>query len=385
MTDQDKKDTKTEIGFEGSDPEEVKRYHRIKITLSLVSLGLGIAFLFVVIFSGFSQKAAAWAESVTDQPIFAFLIFVLILGGIEGILTIPLTFYSGFVLEHRFGLSAQSFGRWCWEEAKGLLVGLVILTPLLLLFYFFLRMSPVYWWIPVGFIYFIATVLLAQLGPILIFPLFYSFSPVEDDELRNSLIRRSEQAGLKITNVFQFNLSKNTKKANAAFAGLGKTRRILLADTLLEEFEPKEVEAVIGHELGHYRYGHLWKGILIGFVISLGGLFIANTLYRWTMGAFGALRGDELAVLPLLTLILAGFGIVTTPLQNVVSRRFERQADRFTISESGRHDVFVSALEKFGRLNKSDPEPHPLVELFFYSHPPLKKRIGAIQSMGDAS
>ena len=369
-------------GRDRIDPEEVKRYHHIKITFSVVSLAMGIGYLFFILFSGFSQGAAAWAMGVSDRPAPAFLLFVFVLGGIEGVITLPLTFYGGFVVEHRFGLSAQSFGRWCWEQSKGVLVGFVLLTPLLLLFYAFLRMSPEFWWVPVGFVYFLFTVLLAEIGPVLIFPLFYKFSPVEDGALRQGLIRMSERVGLKITGIFKFNLSKNTKKANAAFTGLGRTRRVLLADTLMDAFSTEEIETVIGHELGHYRYGHLWKGLLAGFALSFGGLFLAHSLYRWTMGGFGGVRGDELSVLPLLALFLAGFGLATAPLQNALSRRFERQADRFAVAETGSAEAFISSLEKIGRLNKADPSPHPLVEFFFYSHPPLKKRIEAIRAVG---
>ncbi len=362
-----------------NDSKEIKQYNRIKILLSVISLFIGAAFLLSVLFSGFSTVLEKWIQSITGHPYLAFLLFVFILGGIEMVITLPLGFYSGYVVEHKFGLSNQSFGRWCWEEMKEMLVALVLFTPLLVIFYFFLRQFPLFWWVFVGFIYFFFSVLLVKLGPVLLFPLFYKFSPIENESLKNRLKSISEKIGLTVSGIFSFNLSKNTKKANAAFAGLGKTRRILLADTLLENFSIEEIEAVVAHELGHYRYGHLWKGIFLSLVFTFGGLFSSNILFRLTMKNFGGVRGDELSALPLLILFLMGFALVVTPFQNAVSRHFEREADLFSVELTKNPEHFISALERLEKLNKSDREPHPLVEFFFYSHPPIKKRIDSIR------
>jgi len=362
-----------------NDPQEIKQYNRIKILLSVTSLSIGVVFLLAVLFSGFSATLEKWIQGITGHPYLEFLLFILILSGVEMFITLPLDFYGGYVVEHRFGLSNQSFGRWCWEEIKEMLVALVLFTPLLVIFYFFLRRFPLFWWVFVGFIYFLFSVLLVKLGPVLLFPLFYKFSPIEDESLKSRLKSISEKVGLTVSGIFSFNLSKNTKKANAAFAGLGKTRRILLADTLLENFSIEEIETVTAHELGHYCHGHLWKGIFLSLVFTFGGLFSSNVLFRLTMKSFGGVRGDELATLPLLALFLMGFGLVVAPLQNAVSRHFERQADLFSAELTKNPDSFISALEKLEKLNKADREPHPLVEFFFYSHPPIKKRIDNIR------
>ena len=362
-------------------PSEAKKYNRIKLMLSVISVVLGIGFLAVILLTGFSAALEKKIWDFTSQRWLGFLIFVHTLGFMETMITLPLGFYGGFVVEHQYKLSTQSFGRWCWEEFKGLLVGLVLLTPLLLLFYFFLIRYPSSWWIPVGVVFFMFSFLLAKLGPVLIFPLFYTFSPVSDESLKKRLQLISERVGLHVAGVFSFNLSKNTKKANAAFAGLGRTRRILLADTLLDNFTSDEIAAVTGHELGHYRYHHIWKTIFLGFVLTFGGLYLASFFYWITLPSFGGTRGDELAVLPLLALFLFGFGLITMPVQNLLSRRFERQADRFVAEEIGGSDALVSALDKLGELNKADREPHPVVEFLFYSHPSLKKRLDYIRSI----
>lgn len=360
---------------------EIKRYHRIKVTLSVASILIGFGFLWIILLTGFSARLETSVRAFTARPVFAMLSFCLILGSMELVVLFPLSLYGGFIVEHRFKLSNQSFGRWCWEELKGLLVGCVLFVPILMVFGFFLHRNPATWWIPVGGILFFFSVVLTKVGPVLLFPLFYRFNPVGDSSLVERLEERASRAGLRLTGIYSFNLSKNTRKANAAFAGLGNTRRILLSDTLLEKFTNDEIMSVIGHELGHYKHGHLWKGIVLGFFFTFGGLGIANLLYRGTMGAFGGVTGAELRALPLLIVYLFGYGLFTAPLQNALSRSFERQADRFVLEGNEDTEAFLSALRRLGRINKSDSDPHPLVEFFFYSHPPLKKRIAFIQSL----
>jgi STE24 endopeptidase len=364
--------------------KETKQYNRFKIILRIVSALVGIGFLIILLVSGASVAVEETVNRWTRTPLIAFMLYVLVLGAAGTVIELPLSYTSGFLLEHRFGLSQQTFGRWCWEEVKGIIVGMVIGLPLVLVFYLLLRRYPVFWWIPVGAIYFLFSVLLARLAPVLLFPLFYRFTPVEDEELTSRLKRMSEREGLIIHGVFQFDLSRNTKKANAAFTGLGKSRRILLADNLLDGFPADEVESVLAHELGHYRFGHLWKGLLVGLVLSLCGLYAANLGYRSTMGAFGGIRGDELAVLPLLALFLMAFGLLTAPVQNGLSRRFERQADAYVLDRIDHPESFISALKRLGRLNKVDETPHPFVEFYFYSHPSLSRRIQAIRELTGA-
>ena len=364
--------------------EETKKYNRQKIILGVASTILGIVFLTAVLVSGASAAVEDIVSAWTRAAIPAFILYTLILGGAGFLIELPLSFIGGYVLEHRYGLSQQSFGRWWLEMVKGLGVTLVIGLPLLIIFYLLLRRFPVLWWIPVGGVYFIFSVLLAQLAPVLLFPLFYRFTPLEDTGLVDQLQSISASEGLRVKGVYRFNLSKNTKKANAAFTGLGSTRRILLSDTLLDGFPPEEVVAVLAHELGHYRFGHLWKGLIAGFILSMGGLFLAGLGYRLTMGAFGGVRGDELAVLPLLALFLAAFGLVTAPLQNALSRHFERQADGYAVKKIGDVKNFIAALRRIGELNKADDWPHPLVEWYFYSHPALGRRIRRVLQLAGA-
>jgi len=335
----------------------------------------------VLIVSGLSGELAAIARRVSENPYLAFLVYVALVGVLGLVVSLPLNFYSGFVIEHRYGLSNQGLGRWLLEEVKGLAVGGLIAAPLLLAFYFFLRTLGQWWWLAVGALVFAFSILLSKLAPVILFPLFYKLERVEDGVLRERLARLCAEVGLNVEAIFRFNLSKNTRKANAAFTGLGKTKRILLGDTLLENFSQDEVVAVFAHELGHYKYGHLWKGIGLGLLNIVVGLYLTHRLYAASQSWLGVVRLDELAALPLLGFYLILFALVSLPLQNAWSRRCEREADRFAveITEDGRS--LISALEKLGQVNLADSAPHPITEFVFYSHPAMGKRIEAAKTL----
>ncbi len=351
----------------------VKEYNRKKIILSVVELIFSLLYMMLIVLSGLSAAVADIALGITARPYFTFLIFIALVGAIELFLLFPIALYQGYFLEHRYGLSNQSLGRWFWEECKGALVGVVLFTPVLLLFYFFLRNFQQLWWLPVACALFIFGVLLARLGPVLIFPLFYTFEPINDEPL---IRRLKELAGpISISGVFRFNLSKNTKKANAAFAGLGKTKRILIGDTLLDNFSSDEIVSVFSHEIGHYKNGHIWKGIVSGFFISFVGLFLTAVIYERSLVLFNLSRIDQLAALPILGLILTVYGIIVMPIQNGLSRHFERQADAAVFAKRSNVAPFISSMERLAEMNMSDKNPHPLIEFWCYSHPSVGKRI----------
>jgi len=354
---------------------DIKKYNRVKILVSVVSIIFVIGFLIAVLFSGFSLYLEQKVKIVTGHQYLAMLIFVYLLMAVGGILTLPLEFYSTYITEHRYGLSNQRLIQWMLNKLKEISIGVVIFTPLLILFYYFIRKFPVNWWIPLGAAYFLFSVILAKLGHIIILPIFYKLERLSDESLKESLKRLADEVGLKVSDVYTFNLSKETKKANAAFAGFGRTKRIILSDTLLQNFSPQEIEAVVAHEVGHYRRGHIWKELSAGFVLTFGGLFVASRLFRLSMGYFGGSDGYELSVLPLLALYLIAFGIVTMPVMNMISRIFERQADSFVASIKTLIGPYITALERLGEMNKADREPNPVIELLFYTHPSIGRRI----------
>ncbi len=367
-----------------AEPDSVirsKQYEKIKLIVGIADFLISFTILILSIALHWNVAFADAARRFSGNPYLVFLIFGAIYGLILGVVTFPLGFYSGYIIEHRFGLSNQSIWSWLWERVKGMLVGLLISLPIALVFYFVLRNNPQLWWFWVAVFLFFFSIVLARLAPILIFPLFYKFEPLENEALKERILRLSEKAGLKVKAVLRFNLSKTTKKANAGFTGIGKSKRIILSDTLLENFTDDEIETVFAHELGHYYHKHIRKNLVIGFCTTFIGLYLAHIFYQWGAVKLGYTALDQLEALPLLAIILTIYGLITTPLQNIISRHFERQADRYAVLQTGKKEQFISALEKLADQNLADRSPHPVIEFLFYSHPSIERRVRMVRNL----
>ncbi len=351
-----------------------KQYHRQKLLLSLTGTALGWGYLLWLVLT---PAAARLVETTaySPNPYLHFLLFGLVLGLIAQVYALPISFTSGYLLEHKYSLSNQTIAAWAWERLKGSLVGSVIGLPLALVFYYCLRTFGAGWWLPVGVVLFLFSVVLGRLAPVLIFPLFYKFEPLDEGvSLSAGIQELARSVGLNVQGVFRFNLSKTTKKANAAFTGLGHSKRVLLADTLLDNFTDDEILAVVAHELGHFRLRHIWKGLAEGTAITFVGLFIVARLHA-------GLSGDEvaaLATLPWLGLLLGVYGFVTGPISNYISRRREFAADGFARELMGSGKALASGLERLADLNLADRDPHPAVEFLFHGHPSIKRRVAAL-------
>ncbi|UCH10402.1 MAG: M48 family metallopeptidase [Fidelibacterota bacterium] len=318
---------------------------------------------------------------LSANPYLHFLLFGLVAGLIAQVFSLPLSFTSSYVVEHRYGLSNQSIMAWVGERLKGLLVGGVIGLPMVLVFYACLRIFGAGWWLPVGIVVFLFSVLLGRLAPILIFPLFYKFEPLGDDHpLGARIVELCGSAGMAVTGVYRFNLSKTTKKANAAFTGLGRAKRVLLADTLLDQFPDDEILAVVAHELGHFRLKHIWKGLAFGMILSFLGLFLVARLHASLSGGQVA----ALVTLPLLALLLSVYSFITGPLSNAFSRRHEYEADSYSSAMMNGSQTLAAGLERLAELNLADRDPHPLVEFLFHSHPSIKNRLAALEGLDHA-
>jgi STE24 endopeptidase len=333
-------------------------------------------------YNGATMDLSNWAYVWTSNNYLALLLFSFALGLIQSTVTLPLGFYSGYYIEHRYNLSNQSIGGWAWEHLKGVLVSLPIVVGVLLFLYYCLTTYGPLWWIPVSIGLTFLSVVLARIAPVIILPLFYKLTPLEDATLKERILNLCASTGIKIEGIFSFNLSKNTKKANAAFTGIGKAKRIILGDTLIKEFSEDEIETVFAHELGHYKHHHIRIGIIISIISTFLGLYITSRCYSWSVNVLGFSSITDLAALPSLALWLSIFGLVSSPLGNMISRRHERQADTYAIQKTRRKEAFISALRKLASMNLADPEPHPLVEFLFYSHPSIAKRIRMIDAIG---
>jgi STE24 endopeptidase len=365
---------------ETHDTPESRRYNRIHRRLSLIDLGLGVAMLIVLLAAGWSGILRDWAVHAARQNyLLALFFYVGMLSLASKLLGLPLDFYS-FRLEHRFQLSNQSARSWAWDEVKSWLVTLVLGALLAEIIYFAIRRQPQYWWLIAWGIFIFLTVIFAQLAPVLLFPLFYKFKPLENEDLKQRLLRLSERAGANVRGVYEWKLSEKSKKANAALTGLGNTRRIILADTLLQNYSADEIESILAHELGHHVHRHMLKGIFVQVAISFVGFWAAGQLLNWAIydrHLFPALA--DFADLPLLVLVSSVISLLLLPAMNAWSRYNERQADRYCWQSTPSVEPFITSMTRLADQNLAEREPSRLVEIFFHSHPPIPKRIRAAQ------
>ena len=356
-----------------------KKYNNTKLAIGIGKSIVSFIFLYLFISLGYSLKLQNYIQAYTGNHYLVFILFVFAIGIFSSVLFMPINIYTGYYLEHKYNLSNQTFFKYFLENLKSMLVGLVIGIPILLLFFFVINQFADLWWLVFAAVMFLVSVVLSQLFPILIMPIFYKVIPLRDEELKTRISNLAKGAGIKVENVFSFDMSKNTKKANAAFTGLGKTKRIILGDTLLNEYSKDEIETVIAHELGHYKHKHIIKNLIFGTVSSFLTFFVISILYKNSLSWFDFESITQIAALPLLSLWAMIIGLIQSPIGNILSRKYEYEADRYAIESTLKPESFINTLNKLTDQNLGDREPHPFIEWFFYSHPSIKKRINAIR------
>ena len=362
------------------DPErqkQAKEYARIRRRLWLVETALGALYALLWLFLGWSVALRDWLSSFTDNQWILVALYVAIFGGIYTLLTLPLGYYSGFVLPHRFGQSTQSFKDWVIDQLKGLAIGVPLGLILLEGLYLALRVTGELWWLwaAAGMLFF--TVLLANLAPVLIMPLFNKYIPLGDEhrELAERLLDLARRANTRVKGVFKFDMSRRTKAANAALTGIGNTRRIVLGDTLIDEFSTDEIETVLAHELGHHVHRDIPFLIAFGTISTTLSLYIASLALDWAVGYFGFIGPADIAAFPALLLIFGAYSLITMPIENAVSRWRENMADDYALQSTGKNQAFASAFTRLANQNLGEVDPEKWVVWMFYSHPPLGERI----------
>jgi len=356
-------------------------YSRTKRILFVVELAAGLVYLVLLLATGASPSVAAWLESLSANAWLVVLMYILVVGLLYEFVGTPLDFYGGFILEHKYGQSTQSFWAWAWDALKGKLVTFGIGAVLLEAVYWLLRSFPQSWWIIATAMFIAFGVVMANLAPVLLMPIFYKFVPLRDEELRERLIRLCEKAGTAVRDVYEMDMSRKTRAANAALVGLGATRRIVLADTMLDRYGPDEVEAVLAHELGHHANWDMWKGLIFQSAISALAFYAAFRIMKACSSLVGLSGPDDIAGFPLLMLTMAAVSLLFLPTANAFSRHLERKADSFALRLTGNPRSFASMMGKLGRQNLSEFEPSPLVEFLLFSHPSISKRIRMAREM----
>jgi len=370
------------------DPErqsQARIYARIHRRLWLADTLFSAIYAIAWLLLGWAMQLKDWLMSYTTNEWLLVPGFLAIFGGLYFLLDLPLSYYSGFILPHRFQQSTQTLRGWIGDQLKGLLIGVPLGLLILEGLYAFLRLFPDTWWLWAAGALLLVNVLLANLAPVLIMPLFNKFIPLGDEhaDLADRLIKLAERARTRVRGVFMFDMSKRTKSANAALTGIGNTRRIVLGDTLINEFTPDEIETVLAHELGHHVYRDIPLSMAFGTVSTLLGLFLVSLVLKGAAAWLGFAGPADVAGLPAFGLILGAYGLLTMPLGNAFSRWRERLADDYALHATSKAEAFASAFTRLANQNLAEVDPEPWVVFIFHGHPPLAERIAKARSLQD--
>lgn len=360
--------------------DKATRYHRLSRRAGILSTLWTAVILLALLFADLSVGIRAWAAGVAGaNPTLIVALYVLLLSVVFDAATLPFSFYRGFLLERRYGLSTETMAHWLKDHAKAVLIGILFAELGAIFVYFTLRSWPGYWWVVAGLGYSVVTVVLVNLAPVLLLPLFFTFKPLEKQTLRDRLTALAAKAGTRIMGVYEWTLSDRTKKANAALAGMGNTRRILLSDTLLAEYSDDEIEVILAHELAHHVHRDIWTSIMFDMALTFAGFFAAHVALRRAVPFFGLQGIADPAGIPLLLLTAGAIGLCVKPLLNAVSRSHERRADSYALTMTANPSAFITAMKRLGQQNLAEDSPSKLVQAFFYTHPPIKERLRAAQ------
>jgi STE24 endopeptidase len=362
--------------------DKATRYHRQARIVRVATAALGAAFLVLLLVSGASLvlrlASQAVAGSVAMPSLVPFLtvaLYAAALAAANDVLALPLSYFRGFVLERRYDLSRQTATAWLHDHLKASLLGLIFAVLACELVYACLRAWPERWWWAAGFCLVIVTLALTRLAPVLLLPVFYRFAPLSRASLRDRLGALARRAGTPVVGVFEWKLGEKSSRANAALAGLGATRRILVSDTLLRDYSDDEIEVVLAHELSHHVHRDLWMAVALEAVV----IFVALAAGHYALTALGPRLGlsgiDDVAGLPVLILAGGAVSLVLLPLANAISRHHEYRADRYALDLTGNAPAFLSAMRKLGAQNLAEASPSRLVEILFHTHPPIARRL----------
>jgi len=367
--------------------DRASRYHRLKRWSHVAALGWTLVLFIGLLWSGASIALRDLAERAVPSIVgsgswhagITVIVYVGLLLLLNEIGSLPVSLYSGFMLEHRYGLSTERAGGWFVDQLKSLAVGFVLSSGAAAIVYAAIRYSPHNWWLPAGLALALIVTGLTNIAPVLLLPIFYRVKPLDRETLRVRLLGLADRAGATVLGAYEWGLGEKTRKANAALTGLGTTRRILISDTMLAEYTDDEIEVVLAHELAHHVHGDLWKGILFESALILAGLYLAARVLEQLAPSLGFRGSADVAGMPLLVLTTGVVSFVMLPLAHAMSRAFERSADRFALALTRNPAAFVSAMRRLAAQNLAEEHPSRLVQILFYSHPPVRERIAAAQ------
>jgi Zn-dependent protease with chaperone function len=354
-------------------------YYRSGNVLWIVDNVWGVLVPAAFLFTGFSAALRRWAQRIGRKWFFTIAVYFIVFSVVTFVLDLPRVYYEGFVREHAYGLSNQTFAKWASDQITGLLVGIVGGVAFLWVPYLLLKKSPRRWWLYTGLAAIPFIVLVALVQPIWIDPLFNTFGPMKDKALEADILHLAERAGIEGSRVFEVAKSEDTKAVNAYVAGFGSTKRIVLWDTIIAKLNRRQLLVVMGHEMGHYVLGHVWKLILILSALIVAALYAVHRASGWLIEKYRARFGFEalsdLASLPLILILFGVASLVVTPLALTASRHFEHEADRFGLEITRDNYAAATAFVILQQENLGVPRPGQIYTWWRESHPPLGERI----------
>jgi Zn-dependent protease with chaperone function len=354
--------------------DDPKKYENIKYFISISGFVLDVLILIYLLLHG-SVRIRDFAASVASSDALVVLVYILAVGLVFKLVELPLSFYSGYVVEHRFHLSRQTVTEWIKDQLKGLALSVVLGVGAVEFIYYMLRVHPESWWLYAGVAFVLFVVAVTNLAPVLLLPLFFKFKPVDNADLQDRVARLAQRTGTRVCGIFEWSLGTKTRKANAAVVGWGNTRRIIVSDTLLENFSGEEIEVIMAHELCHHVKNHIWLGLGLQSILTMLAFYLLHRILPHFSQVFGFRGPADIAGFPLFALSITVLSLAVLPAVNSFSRWLETAADLYALDVTGDALAFVSSMEKLADLNLANRTPNKIVEFIFYSHPSIEDRI----------
>jgi STE24 endopeptidase len=359
--------------------KRAKRYSRERLKAMAISTVWSAVVVGAFALSGVSARLKQRLQTSFPDERFVRPAYVATAIAGSAALELPAAYLTGYRLEREYGLSKQPLNGWMRDRAISAAVGIAFSAPLLTGANEVMRRKPRYWWLWLSGASIPVSVLLSNLAPVLIMPLFNKFEPLQDEELSKRIQALTKRSGLSLAGVFQMDMSKQSEKANAFFTGVGNTKRIVLADTMLDRYSHDEILGVVAHEAAHQVHRDIWTLIAMGSATTLAVAWtvhrVAPELVEATSKFTGVDRDDDIAALPVLGVVAGIVGAMLIPINAALSRVIERRADRFALEQTRNGSAYASTMVRLGRQNLADPFPSKLVTALIYSHPPIVERI----------
>jgi STE24 endopeptidase len=363
--------------------EKIQAYTTEKTLFGFVSSLSGNVVTIFFLFGGLLNVYNSWVHSIDLGFVLKGLLFFLVLSSASSFLSVPFSLYRTFRIENKYNFNTMTPRLWITDFFKSLLVSTVITGILVSTGLWIIQLSPAYWWIWVWGFFLVFSLFIMYISPYVIEPLFHKFTPLQEEGLEEKIKGMMSKADISISRVFKVDASKRSRHTNAYFTGLGKVKRIVLYDTLLEKMDTMEILAVLAHEAGHWKKRHILKMIVMVEGLSLVGLYLAFRILQTDVlsAVFGLDQDTFFAKVVILGFIGGLLSFLLTPAGNYISRHFEKEADRFSFRLSGEKEPMISALVKLSKDNLSNLHPHPLYASFYYSHPPVIQRLREIRKL----